>query len=112
MQMAYDMLLYKIDTMAIQETHIDGTDTDIIKTADDNNIYTLYLSGKQGEKRTGVEIVVKSNINSTFSPISERTCMCKTIHLKLNRNIVLICAYAHTLLVSESLQNSISRLSQ
>ena len=101
-QLADDMKQYQLDMMAIQETHLDQTDTDTITTTDGTSTYTLHLSGKEGERRTGVGIVVRRNIDTTFTPISDRICMCKTTIPKMNRNIVFICAYAPTLPVSES----------
>lgn len=66
-QLADDMRQYKIDAMAVQETHIDTIDTVII-TTDDKQSYTLYLSGKKGERRTEVGIVMRRDVNTTFTP--------------------------------------------
>ena len=101
LKMADDMLKYNICMMGVQETHTTECDVELIKTTDGRKSFILHTSGRQGTSRTGVGIVVRPGMNTSFTAVSDRLCMCKLILEESNRAIYMICAYAPTLPVSE-----------
>ena len=101
MQMADDMLKYNICMMGVQETHTTECDDELIKTTDGRKSFILHTSGRQGTSRTGVGIVVRPGMNTSFTAVSDRLCMCKLVLEESNRAIYMSCAYAPTLPVSE-----------
>ena len=96
-QIADDMHSYNIQMLALQETHIAENQVENITTSDGKQHYTKYYSGKQGQTRAGVGIVVRRDATASFLPVSERLCMCSVEMNKPKRKLTMICAYALTL---------------
>lgn len=101
-QVAEDAHRYNIEMLAIQETHTTTNDVEILRTMNNKQSYILYHSGREGERRAGVGILVRKEAKSTFTPVSERLCMCTIQLTKPRRRITMICAYAPTLPNSEA----------
>jgi|GEM_PF-4699558 len=100
-----DMKQYKIDILAVQETHISETGIYDIETSEGYK-YKLYNSGKKYEDRTndrfycGVGFVAKENYKVAFTPISDRICFMTFLDEQGNKHKI-INAHAHTLPNSE-----------
>lgn len=100
-QLATDFEEYKLDILAIQETHLKETEITEIKPFNGNS-YKLFCSSKkeaQNTSFTGVGFVTKSDFDGTFTPISDRICYI-TKRYK-DTNCIFVSAYAPTLPRSE-----------
>ena len=80
-QIADDMKHYKLDMLALQETHHKTSEAQNITTTDGNTHYTIYHSGNDQEPRAGVAIITNQSAQVSFLAVSARLCMC-TIELK------------------------------
>jgi len=92
---ADDFEKYKLNSLAVQETHLKGKGT-MILTSSSNKRYILYYSGNDDKSENGVGIILPLNIKATFQPINDRICKITT---KVNNNQMLhiVSAYAPTL---------------
>ena len=70
-QIATDFKTYKLDILAVQETHIKDTSVKQIKPLK-GSLLNFYSSGNS--HRTGVGIITDQNFRGTFTPISDRLC--------------------------------------
>jgi exonuclease III len=96
------MLKYELDMLALQETHITEESIEEITTTDGKCRYTLFNSGTPDGRYAGVGILVRTDARKTFTAINDRLCLC-TLELKRpKRKIYMICAYAPTLITSET----------
>ena len=104
---AEDMRAYNLDILALQETHIESDQPEMIETIDKKRRYTIYYSHSSEMSaniptttRKGVAVVVREGAKVIFKPISDRLCVLKA---KINENhtICLVNAYAPTLPISE-----------
>ncbi len=98
-----DLESYKIDILAVQETHLKGEGAIEIKSTTGNN-YKFYYGGidsnQKGKVNGGVGIIVNQDFKTEFKCITERICIA-TVSVG-NRKHTIISAYAPTLPVSES----------
>ena len=100
--LAHYMEQYKLQVLAIQETHINEMTVEKIRSG--KKQFDMYLSNNPKEdnkttERAGVGFVVQEDLKACFTPISHRICLLK---VKVwNRNIVIINAYAPTQPVSK-----------
>lgn len=128
-QIADDMDQYNMDVMALQETHIKEADIIKIKSRNGNN-YQIYNAGESHDGRCygGVGFVFREDYYVEFQKISDRICMLTTsnerthtagkpgpspvqekpslfsrpsLAIGTNRKLIIICAYAPTLPISE-----------
>ena len=116
--LATDMEFFKIDALAIQETHLTGSGIKSATTANGKKFNLFYGGIKEDEGRSwigGVGIMVREGIKAEFKEVSDRICMITTKSTsgrRINNNTgstgrnnfrknVLICAYAPTLPISE-----------
>eukprot|EP00794_Sanderia_malayensis_P021015 gene21015-23067_t len=97
--LADDMRRYQIQIMAIQETHLQGTDTLEIKTSDGKHNYDLFHTGSDSNKYHGVAIVCEKGLKANFQNISN--LLCKAVLKIENRRLVFISCYTPTLQNSE-----------
>ena len=90
---ATDIEHYKIDILAIQETHLRGTG--ILEIG---NKHTLHYTGPEDHSHHGVGFIVKNNSNTTFIKVSDRICCIKTPINETDKrhHIFCICVYAPT----------------
>ena len=75
------MQKYKIDILAIQETHLKGTGAIDIRTSDNKEVFDLYYTGPEKNSFHGVGVVVRKDQQADFKNISDRICMA-TIRLE------------------------------
>ena len=110
-----DLISYNLDILAVQETHIRGTNRKPI-----GKNYTLYHTGPTTHSHHGVGIIVRNQFKGNFKVISEKICQLD-IELRNRDKISVIAAYAPTLTNSTKnpsiadkfyteLQNSINSL--
>ena len=92
-----DFINYKIDILCIQETHLQESDIEELKSNKTGNKYHLYKSGNGKKSRNGVGFLVNSNRNIDFQPINDRICQLTTTIANQSHNLIVICAYAPTL---------------
>ena len=92
--LADDFEKYNLNTLAIQETHIQGYGTKILKSST-NKEYLLYYSGSKETSENGVGIILPSHTKADFKPISDRLCQI-TIKLTNSQKIHILSAYAPT----------------
>ena len=78
-----DFQLYKMSTLAVQETHIKGYGT-MKQTSNTGKTYILYCSGSKNKSENGAGIILPSDVNVEFDPICERIC---TVRIKVNNNL-------------------------
>ena len=64
-----DLIRYNLDILAVQETHIRGTDKKLI-----GNQYTFYHTGPTNHSHHGVGIIVRNQYIGNFKVISEKMC--------------------------------------
>ena len=89
--------------MAVQETHLQGTEIRHIRSSDGKNKYELFYTGAENNSHHGVAIVTEIELKPQYQRISNRISKMTT---KLNvkdgsRELVFISAYAPTLVNSE-----------
>jgi exonuclease III len=104
-QLADDMQKYRLQTMAIQETHVDSDGVMEITSSNNKAKYNLYHVGEQNNKHHGVGIITDQSISPQFQKISERTCKMTTkidVGDNKSRDLVFISTYAPTLPNSEA----------
>ena len=105
---ATDMEHYKMDVLAIQETHIEGNGSEII-TSEKGRKYILYhgdgtkKDNNNNKNRTynGVGFVVREDLEADFKSYTDRISMLTVKSKNENRSYRIISAYAPTLPVSE-----------
>ena len=95
MNIADDFCHHQLTAMMIQETHMQGHGLHKLESSLRQKVH-LYLSGHKNRSIAGTGIIVRTNSNLTFTPVSKRICMTK---VKSNNNIItnIISAYAPTL---------------
>ena len=91
--LAEDMQKYKLDILAIQETHTEGIDPEEIKTSDNKSIYMIYHSTATEKNRAGTAIIVRKGTNVNFRAITDRICIMK---IKANDNYTITIINHHT----------------
>ena len=100
LQLATDFENYKLDFLAVQETHIKEQKILSIESLKGRK-YTLYNSGQDINSNqrnfTGVGIITRENFNCTFTAVSDRICYISFITEKNNIKNIIISAYAPTL---------------
>ncbi len=101
--MADDMLKYGLQILAIQETHMQGTGVEEIRTSTGKRKYNLFYTGADNNKHHGVGIIAEKELDAEFRVINDRICMLTTkIQTENNtRELAFISTYAHTLVNSE-----------
>ena len=100
--LADDLQKYKITLACIQETQLNHDGVINIKTSDNSKTYTLYYLSSP-DSHHGCGIMIDSNTECDFTKINDRACSLTT-YVSMTRSkkpIILICAYAPTLDVSE-----------
>ena len=90
-----DLISYNLDIVAVQETHLRGT-----QKIELGNKYTFYNTGPTDHSHHGVGIIVKNSFCGKFQKISDRICQIE-IKVKNNTNLTIISAYAPTLINSK-----------
>ena len=99
-QLANDAQRLGADIMVTQETKIKNTSTFKVKTSDGKEEYTHYNSGNS-KSHHGVGILVKKGTQLDFTPVNERLCISKVKLERKDQKLVVITAYAPTLVESE-----------
>ncbi len=98
-----DLECYKLDVLALQETHLKGSGVTTL-TSNNGKQYDFYYGGveetRKGKINGGVGIIISKDFKADFKPINERICMA-TIQIN-NRKHTVISAYAPTLPISEN----------
>ena len=92
-QLLDDISNKRITITAIQETHLQGTGTEQLKTRTGEK-YNLYYTG-DGKSSGGVGFIVRDNIKVEFHPLTSRTCRLDAL-LKDGRKLTVISTYAPT----------------
>ena len=100
--LADDLQKYKITLACIQETHLNHDGAINIKTSDSSKTYTLYYVSSP-DSHHGCGIMIDSNTECEFTKINDQACSLATYvsTTKSKKPLILICAYAPTLDVSE-----------
>lgn len=89
-----DFFKYKMKALLIQETHMQGNGFLDIKSSRGKTA-RLYYCGHQSKSTQGVGILVKTNVDCSFTPVSSRILMLK-VHPSDGIDTCLISAYAPT----------------
>ena len=87
---AEDMQKYKLDILAIQETHTCCIDPGEIRRSDQKGAYMIYQSTTTEKNRAGKAISVRKRANVKFRPITDRVCFMK---IKANDNYTITIIY-------------------
>ena len=96
---ALDAERYKIQILALTETHVVEKNLEEIKIG--KKTYNIYHNGIEGENKfSGVGILIEKHIEATFARISDRICIAE-VNLENSVKMFIIVVYAHTLTVSE-----------
>ena len=69
---ADDFIHHNLTAMMIQEMHLKSNGIHVLKTSDGRTTLHLYNSGKESKSINGVGILIRSNLNIKFKPISDR----------------------------------------
>ena len=97
-QIGTDFDSYKLDLLAVQETHLKGNGILSINNINCSKEFKLHYSGIPIDSKEknfhGVGIITKRDFDGVFTPVSERICFCKFELHKVN--YVVISAYAPT----------------
>ena len=90
-----DFELYKMSALAIQEIHIKGYGT-MKLTLNTHTTYILYYFGSKNKSENKVGIILLSDVNAEFDPISNRIFK---VRIKVNNNLKvdILSVYAPTL---------------
>ena len=67
-----DMQRYRISIMAVQETHLQGTEVRHIRSSDGKNKYELFYTGAENNSHHGVAIVTETELKPQYQRISNR----------------------------------------
>ena len=94
-----DFKLYKMSSLAVQETHIKGYGT-MKLTSNTSKTYILYYSGSKNKSENEVGIILLSDINAEFDSICKRICKVR-IKVKNNLTVDILSIFAPTLNKSE-----------
>ena len=97
-----DAYQYHLQALAITETHMLGEkDIETIKIKDTE--FILYSNGiiESENSFTGVGVIVDKDLNPDFERINDRICKAE-LNIDIDHKLVLIIAYAPTLIVSET----------
>ena len=101
-----DAMKYNLQILGLTETHSDKEELITIKTISPKDgktkEYLYYNSGIQGEnKYTGVGFIIEKNVKVEYiKRITDRICV-TAIELRKEHKMIIINAYAPTLIVSE-----------
>ena len=96
---AKDAKKYGINIMGLTETHMEEEEKENITVG--NTSYNIYHNGINNKnKYTGVGLLINAEIKTDFKKISDRICVAE-IDLNIQKKIIVIVAYAPTLVVSE-----------
>ena len=95
--LANDMQSYKLDIIAVQETHLKGTGVKTIQTTDEKLKYDFFYTGSEDNIFHGVGIGISQDLKPQFKRICDRICMV-TIKISedidsTNRKVCFISAY-------------------
>ena len=91
-QLAGDIRRYKLQIVAIQETHLQATGA--FEISDGTNRYEVFYTGANENRYHGVGIIADKNLKGKFKRVSDRICTMTTYVNK--KKMVIISAYAPT----------------
>ena len=83
--LANDMQSYKLDIIAVKETHLKGTGVKTIQTTDEKLKYDFFYTGSEDNIFHGVGIGISQDLKPQFKRISDRICM---VTIKISEDIV------------------------
>ena len=75
-QLVGDITRYKVQILALQETHLQGTGT--FEVSDGNNTYEIFYTGADDNRYHGVGIAADKNLKGQYKRISDRICTMTT----------------------------------
>ena len=93
---ALDAENYRLDILALAETHVEEQYIEEIRT--EKKTYKVYHNGIEGDNKfSGVGMLIDSQVDASFKRITDRICSAE-VNLSKSKKLVVIVAYAPKLI--------------